>query len=94
MKKILLLLSCIGFLLASETTTNFKVEGMMCGVNCPKAVKKSLNGVDGIKKCVVDFDSKTALVTYENEKIDKEKIANIISEKTYFKVTENNAKKS
>lgn len=93
MKKIITLLSCIGFILANETVTTFKVDGMMCGVNCPKAVKKSLNDVDGIKKCIVDFDSKTATITYEDEKINKEKIATIISEKTYFKVSEKNNEK-
>ncbi len=93
MKKIITLLSCIGFLIANETVTTFKVDGMMCGVSCPKAIKKSLNDVDGIKKCIVEFDSKTATITYENEKIKKEKIATIISEKTYFKVSEKNNEK-
>ena len=93
MKKIITLLSCIGFLLANETVTTFKVDGMMCGVSCPKAVKKSLNNVDGIKKCIVDFDSKTATITYEDAKINKEKIATIISEKTYFKISEKNKEK-
>jgi copper chaperone CopZ len=93
MKKIITLISCIGFLLANETVTTFKVDGMMCGVSCPKAIKKSLNNVDGIKQCIVDFDSKTATITYEDEKIKKEKIATIISEKTYFKVSEKNNEK-
>ena len=95
MKKIIpLLITCIGFLLANETVTTFKVKGMMCGVSCPKSVKQSLNGVNGVEKCVVDFDSKTTTVTYDDEKIDKQKIANIISEKTYFEVSEKNKKQS
>ena len=92
--KPIIILTCIGFLLAGETTTTYKVEGMMCGVNCPKAVKKSLQGVDWIKTCVVDFNEKTTTITYDDEKIDKKKIADTISKGTYFKVTENNKKKT
>jgi copper chaperone CopZ len=49
-------------------------------------VKQSLEGVDGVKTCNVDFDSKTATVTYDNEKISREKISNIIAKGTYYKV--------
>ena len=93
-KNILLLVSIFGFALAIETTTNFNVEGMMCGVSCPKAIKKSLNNIDGINKCDVDFNAKTVIITYEKEKINKQQIASIISEKTYFKVTEKNKKET
>ena len=74
MKQIISLLSCVGFLLAAETTATYKVEGMMCGVSCPKAIQKSLNGVDGVKICIVDFKSRTTTVTYDAEKIDSENI--------------------
>ena len=57
---IIYLLACAGFLLAGETTATYKVEGMMCGVNCPRVVQKSLEGVEGVKNCTVDFNSKTA----------------------------------
>ena len=92
MKNIFIFISFISFALSLETITTFKVDGMMCGVSCPKAVKKSLNNIDGIKNCEVDFNSKTTIITYENEKIDKQQIAAIISEKTYFKITEKNEK--
>jgi len=92
MKNIFIFISFISFALSLETITTFKVDGMMCGVSCPKAIKKSLNNIDGIKNCEVDFNSKTTIITYENEKIDKQQIAAIISEKTYFKITEKNEK--
>ena len=94
MKQLIFLLFYAGFLLAAETTATYKVEGMMCGVTCPKAVKKSLKGVNGIKICTVDFDSKTATVTYDDEIIDSKKIANTITKGTYFKVTDKNKQKS
>ena len=94
MNRIILLLSCASFLLAGETTTTYKVEGMMCGVNCPRVVQKSLEGVEGVKTCTVDFNSKTAIVTYDDEKIDSEKIADTITKNTYYKVTDKNKEKS
>ena len=67
--KYFLLFCYFGLLFAIETTSTYNVKGMMCGVNCPKAIKKSLDGVLGIKTCTVDFNSKTATIIYENEKI-------------------------
>ena len=72
MKHIIILFSCIGFLFSSETKTEFNIEGMMCSVNCPQEIQKSLNNVKGVKSCTVDFDSKTATVTYDDEKINSE----------------------
>ena len=92
MKQIILLLSCAGFLLAAETTATYRVEGMMCNKNCPMKVKQSLTGVDGVKMCQVDFESKTATVTFDDEKISREKIADTIAKETYYKVTDANKK--
>ena len=86
MKQIISLLSCVGFLLAVETTATYKVEGMMCNKNCPMKVKQSLEGVDGVKICQVDFKSKRATVIFDDEKISREKIADTITKGTYYKV--------
>ena len=88
MKQIISLLSCVGFLLAVETTATYKVEGMMCNKNCPMKVKQSLEGVDGVKICQVDFKAKRATVTFDDEKISREKIADTIAKGTYYKVTD------
>ena len=92
MKQIIILLFCAGFLHAAETIATYKVEGMMCNMNCPMKVRQSLEGVEGVTKCVVDFESKTAAVTFDNEKISREKIANTITKSTYFKVTDSEKK--
>ena len=86
MQHIIFLLVCAGFLLAGETTATYKVEGMMCNKNCPMKVKQSLEGVEGVKVCRVDFESDMAIVTFDDEKISREKIADTISKGTYFKV--------
>ena len=92
MKMILLALTTFGFLFSGESTTTYRVEGMMCGVNCPQKVTNSLNGIDGIKSCKVDFESKTATVVFDDEKIDSDKIAKTISKETYYKVMDLNKK--
>ena len=92
MKMILLALTTFGFLFSGESTATYRVEGMMCGVNCPQKVNNSLNGIDGIKSCKVDFESKTATVVFDDEKIDSDKIAKTISKETYYKVMDLNKK--
>ena len=86
MKQIIFLLACIGFLLAGEATARYKVDGMMYNKNCPMKVKQSLEGVDGIKVCQVDFESKLTTVTFDDEKISREKISDTIAKSTYYKV--------
>ena len=92
MKTILIALTAFGFLFSDESTATYRVEGMMCAMNCPQKVNDSLNGVDGIKSCKVDFESKTATVIFDNEKIDSEKIAKTIAKGTYYKVMDLNKK--
>ena len=92
MKMILLALTTFGFLFSDESTAIYRVDGMMCAVNCPQKVNDSLNGVDGIKSCKVDFESKTATVVFDDEKIDSDKIAKTISKETYYKVMALNKK--
>ena len=92
MKTILIALTAFGFLFSGESTATYRVEGMMCAMNCPQKVNDSLNGVDGIKSCKVDFESKTATVIFDNEKIDSEKIAETIAKGTYYKVMDLNKK--
>ncbi len=92
MKTILIVLTVFGFLFSGESTATYRVEGMMCVLNCPQKVNDSLNGVDGIKSCKVDFESKTATVIFDNEKIDSEKIAKTIAKGTYYKVMDLNKK--
>ena len=64
----------------------------MCAINCPQKVNDSLNGVDGIKSCKVDFESKTATVVFDDKKINSDKIAKTITRGTYYKVMDVNKK--
>ena len=69
MKMILINIITLGLLFSGESTATYRVEGMMCAfLNCPKKINESLNGVDGIKFCKVDFQTKMATVVYDDEK--------------------------
>jgi Cu+-exporting ATPase len=92
MKTILIVLTACGLLFSGESTATYRVEGMMCAMNCPQKVNDSLNGMDGIKSCKVDFESKTAIVVFDDEKIDSDKIAKTIARGTYYKVMDVNKK--
>ena len=82
----------LGLLFSGESRATYHVDGMMCAMNCPKKVNESLNGLDGVKSFKVDFESKTATVVYDDEKIDADKIARTIAKGTYFKVKDLNKK--
>ena len=51
----------------NEATVKFKVEKMTCAT-CPISVRKAMERVDGVKEVRVDFDSKTATVTFDSSK--------------------------
>ena len=50
--------------LDGEETVSFSVEKMTCA-SCPIAVRKAMQRVEGVKEVKVDFDSKTAVVTFD-----------------------------
>jgi mercuric ion binding protein len=47
-----------------EESVSFTVEKMTCAT-CPIAVRKAMERVEGVKEVTVDFESKTAVVTYD-----------------------------
>jgi periplasmic mercuric ion binding protein len=60
-----LLISSAAF--AAETTVTLAVQNMSCAA-CPYTVKSSLQTVPGVKKAVVSFADKTAVVTFDDRK--------------------------
>ena len=52
---------------APPRTATLAVENMTCGT-CPIVVKKALERVPGVSATTVDFDSKTATVTFDPDK--------------------------
>lgn len=57
----------IAALAAAQKTVTLNVQHMTCPV-CPITVKKALDEVPGVSAAKVDFDKKTATVSYDPDK--------------------------
>lgn len=55
--------------LAGERTVTLAVKNMYCAA-CPLTVKASLEAVAGVSKVSVSYRDKTAVVTYDDTKVD------------------------
>ena len=84
MNKIIILLSCISFLLADETIATYKVEGMMCETGCAWKVQSVIKSLEGVSKIEVDFKNKTLMVEYDDDKMSDDEIVKILMEKTTY----------
>lgn len=74
MRKLLIALLAavpLAVLAATPKTVTLAVQNMTCEL-CPITVKKSLEKVPGVSAVKVDFDKKTATVTYDADKAQPE----------------------
>jgi mercuric ion binding protein len=62
-----MLLTTAAAIAAPPQTATLAVENMTCGT-CPIVVKKALEKVSGVSSTAVDFDKKTATVTFDPDK--------------------------
>lgn len=67
---------------AGERTVTLAVENMSCAL-CPLTVKKSLEAVDGVRKVIVSYERKTAVVTYEDTKTDVQALTRATTDAGY-----------
>ena len=61
----------LAVLAAPPKTVTLAVQNMTCSL-CPITVKKSLDKLPGVSAVKVDFDKKTATVTYDADKTQPE----------------------
>ena len=54
---------------AADKTVTLAVKNMYCA-DCPFVVRKSLEVVPGVAKVTVSYKNKTAIVTYDDSKVD------------------------
>ena len=54
---------------AASKTVTLSVPGMTCAA-CPITIKKALTDVDGVTDAEVSFDTKEAVVTFDDAKTD------------------------
>lgn len=59
---------------ATEQTRTFAIKNMTCPT-CPITVKTAMSRVAGVKQVKIDFDAKTATVTYDASIATPAKIA-------------------
>jgi len=68
-------------------TASFTIEGMTCAVGCAKTIEQELSDLDGVEKATVDFDKKTATVTFDKTIQNPENLTKTVQEtgdgKTY-----------
>ncbi len=53
--------------MSADQTVSMNVEKMTCAL-CPLTVRKAMERVDGVQHVEVDYDSKTATVTFDDSK--------------------------
>ena len=73
-KKMFILLIVFALVAAEPVTKSFNVKGMMCGYGCVTTINNSVNSLEGVENCNVDFESKLMTVTFENKLINESKI--------------------
>ncbi len=59
---------------AAEQTISMSVERMTCAL-CPLTIRKAMERVDGVQHVDVDYDTKTATVTFDDTKTTAADIA-------------------
>ena len=59
---------------ATVETQTFAIENMTCAL-CPVTVRKAMEGVAGVRSVEIDFDAKTAMVTFDPSVASVEAIA-------------------
>ena len=91
MKQTLIIFMLFGFLFAEDNIAKYKVKGMQCSQSCPVKITQAINKIDGVKTCEVNFDQKTATVTYDQDKIDSKALAEAINAATDYDVSDNKA---
>ena len=68
--------------LAAEQTVTMDIDKMTCAL-CPLTVSTAMKRVDGVKDVDVDFDSKKAVVTFDDSKTTATEVAQASTEVGY-----------
>lgn len=72
---------------ATLTSVKFNIDGMTCAVGCAAKIEKSLNNMEGVAAATVDFESKTATVNYNVDKVNTELLTKRVAATGNYKVS-------
>lgn len=70
-----------------------QIEGMSCQ-NCAKHVEEAILTLPGIKKATVQLKKHQATVTYDEQQVADDQIANQINTQTHYQATVSKTKHS
>ncbi|MDN3671769.1 heavy metal-associated domain-containing protein [Flavobacterium branchiarum] len=59
-------------------TASFEIEGMTCAMGCAKTIESELADLDGVQDAKVDFDKKTATVTFDKTVQNPDNLTKIV----------------
>jgi len=59
-------------------TASFKIDGMVCPDGCAKMIEKKLGEVDGVQNAKVNFETKTATVNFDLDKVTSEDLVKTV----------------
>ncbi|ALJ05786.1 heavy metal transporter [Pseudalgibacter alginicilyticus] len=54
---------------ATYAKAEFIIDGMTCQIGCAATIQKKISNMEGVKSAKVDFESKLAMVEYDNAKV-------------------------
>lgn len=54
---------------ATYAKAEFGIDGMTCEMGCAKMIEKKIAKIEGVKSATVDFDTRLAMVEYDNAKV-------------------------
>ena len=55
---------------ATFIKSEFTIDGMTCEIGCARTIQKKIARMDGVKSATVDFESKLAMVEYDEAMVD------------------------
>ena len=68
-------------------TASFTIDGMTCPEGCARTIEQELSDLNGVEKAAVDFEKKTATVTFDKTVQNPESLTKVVQEtgdgKTY-----------
>lgn len=80
--RLLLLLTTTTLIFSA--TSNFSVDGMMCGKGCVNKIKKHVGSLEGVKKCDVNFEKAVMTVEYDEAQLNDKLIIKRLHENTTY----------
>lgn len=82
---------------ANLKTESFTIEGMTCEIGCAKTIESKLANLEGVEEAKVDFENKTATISFDEAKQNKAsliKTINAVAGGNTYKATEVENKKT